>query len=187
MKLSPGNIKRPQAPRKEFDLKYGEQESKITVKKLGSSATLAAKDESDRLTEKYVTGYGDPESSEYVPAEPLPSIDDQPVLASSTAFYLATLVSYAQVVDTEDERYTPKEIVLMMHDEGFLSQISAVAGWISTREHKEGNSSGTQGQGSTSTASDGSTPSPNSSNGMTPCLSVSTTDSVETQAQTSQG
>lgn len=177
-KLNPSRIKRPPAARRGFDLIIGEDVDQIILKKLGSTAVMAAMDEAARLTAKYVTGYGEPGVRGYVAPEPLPPIDDEPVMASASAFRAAAMVHYAQVAEDED-RYSPVDLVLLMVDEGICDVLTEAMTWVMEdavpKDDGEGNSSTPYGGQLMPTVSEGSNPPPNSSSEPTPSLSVLTT------------
>lgn len=135
-KLNPGSIARKQRVEREFTLSYGELEDKIKLKSLGTAASLAAKDIADRLTTEYVTGVGEPGQAGYIPPVPLPPVDGQPSYGSSNAFYLASLVHYAQVCDNEADRYDPVDLVVMMNDDDFMKQVIEMTHWVTSQSEK---------------------------------------------------
>jgi hypothetical protein len=156
MKLDPSSIKRPPAPRREFKVKAGDQESVIVVKKLGGTAVLAAFEDAARLVRKHITGEGDPDESGYIKPEPIPPVDGQTVHASEQAFRCASLIEYAQVAEDHD-RYSSLELVILMAlDDSFLEQAADIAGWIGEKpKDSEGNSPGLSIEPSTDTVQEG--------------------------------
>lgn len=180
MKLDPNKIKRPEAERHSFDIQIGDDADTLVIKKLGYTAIMAAQDEAARLTTEYVTGWGIKGEDGYIPPNDFPFIGDEVVHPSASAFDVACMVHYAQIVDKEEDRYSPIDLVLLMVDETIAVQLKAAYYWVMTRTAKKkddgkGNSLGKSEKPSTPTVSTSSKPRRKSSKGQTPSLSVSTT------------
>lgn len=115
--FEPGTVsERP--PKYEFGIRFAKQDY---------MAMIRCNDYANLMIKRYVTGDGFPGKTGWIPPEPLPPIDDQPVAISESTARLASMIFVSQAPVKESSRYTFEEIISHMIEPSVLNQMVEVS------------------------------------------------------------
>lgn len=133
-KVSPHAIRRP--ARSSFDVHlvdppregYDGVTVTLRLRPLTAVEWIAANDFALRMIERHVNGRGEPEMPGYVPPEPFPPLDGEPVYVSETTCRILAGLVLAQVptenAASPDERYTFEELAMFAQANGIARGIA---------------------------------------------------------------
>ena len=156
----PYTLKRKPRPERQFALycPFNERGFPVTLRRLTNMELVGALERGAECEAKYLTGYGERGTDSYVEPRPLPAVDGEPIRITAGTCRLLAIVEMAQ---TQEERYSFEELAAMSTSDAIAQELMEAGDWVQPEGRAEGNPQGSSGTESSTTASEGSSPTPN--------------------------
>lgn len=130
----------------------------VRLRRLTNMELVGALEKGAEYETKYITGFGERGRDDYQEPRPLPAVDGEPVRITSGTCRMLAIVEMAQ---TQEERYSFEELAAMSTSDAIAEEMMEAADWVQPEGRAEGNPQGSSGTESSTTASEGSIPTPN--------------------------